>query len=295
MRPSPADQESPPESATLVAIAKNEAPYLLEWITYHLSIGFSRITIYDNESTDGSAALLERIAEADGRVAVRFWASDGLYASPQATAYNDALGAVATAWVMFLDIDEFLVPFRDGSLPAFLRRVPDDAASVHINWRGFGSSGRVDRDYGFVTDAFTRCAHPLWGNNHHFKTIARKKLAREAFIHDIEAESGRRLLSDFMEFETHRRGQSSRIVHDGVQVNHYQCKTFDEFVERMRRGDANFHPAHQLKARDASRERFLQLDMNGDEDTRIAQFQTAHLALFRTLAAAVTTSSETTR
>ncbi len=41
--------------SVLVAIAKNEAPYFLEWIIYHKYIvGFDEIVIYDNDSTDFS-------------------------------------------------------------------------------------------------------------------------------------------------------------------------------------------------------------------------------------------------
>lgn len=270
-------------AVTLVAIAKNEGRYLVEWIAYHLAIGVARIVVYDNESTDGSAALLKHVALLDKRIEARAWTVEDLHASPQTTAYNDALARVATPWVMCLDIDEFLVPFADGSIGAFLDRVPADAASIHVNWKGFGSSGRTDPDYELVTQTFTRTAHPGWGNNHHFKTLARTALVTEAFIHDIETRSGRRLLSDLEEFETASRGLSSRIVHDGIQINHYQCKTLIEFIERMRRGDANYHPDHWLRARDASEARFTHLDHNSDEDLRIAVFADRHMAVHRTL------------
>lgn len=269
---------------TIVAIAKNEGRYLLEWIAYHLSIGVSKLVIYDNESTDGSSTLLKRLALLDKRVETQAWRTADLHASPQTTAYNDAIARVDTPWVMCLDIDEFVVPFADGDIEAFLDRVPADTASVHLNWKGFGSSGRTDPDYPLVTQAFTRAAHAGWGNNHHFKTMARTELVTQAFIHDIETSSGHRLLSDFAPFETVSRGLSSRIVHDGIQINHYQCKTLVEFIARMNRGDANYHPNHRLRQRDASETRFAHLDHNTEEDLRIAAFADRHMACYAALA-----------
>lgn len=272
-------------TATLVAIAKNEGPYLLEWIAHHLAIGFTRILVYDNESSDDTRGLLTGLSARWEQIDTIYWPSANLHLndSPQTTAYNHALKGIWTDWVMFLDIDEYLVPHGDGSLQAFLQRVPDDAASVHINWMGFGSSGLTAADYGFVTQAFTRCAHPLWGNNHHFKSIARADLVERAHIHNVDTKSGRRLLSDLSEFTTVHNGASDRIVHEGIQINHYQCKTFVEFEARMRRGDANYHPRHDLKARDHSLVRFGHLDVNYSEDHVIEQFRAAHLEVYERL------------
>ena len=75
-----------------------------------------------------------------------------------------------------------------------------------------------------------------------------------------------RVLSDFAEFETSSNGMSDRIVYDGIQINHYQSKTYEEFKARMSCGDANYHAGHPLKRRDASYERFLQIDRNEEEN-----------------------------
>ena len=32
----------------IVAIARLESPYIIEWIEYHLKLGFDKIVIYDN-------------------------------------------------------------------------------------------------------------------------------------------------------------------------------------------------------------------------------------------------------
>ena len=35
-------------SSCIVAIAKNEEPYLKEWVEYHFALGFDKIIICDN-------------------------------------------------------------------------------------------------------------------------------------------------------------------------------------------------------------------------------------------------------
>ena len=35
-------------SSCLIAIAKNEEPYLKEWIEYHANLGFDKIIVCDN-------------------------------------------------------------------------------------------------------------------------------------------------------------------------------------------------------------------------------------------------------
>ena len=261
------------ETATLVAIAKNEGPYVPEWIAHHLAVGFSKIIVYDDGSTDDTLDVLKHIARICRAVSVKAVGPIGIDESPQTMSYNDAVREIRTDWTMFLDIDEFLVPYRDYSIGAYLMRAPSDVSSVHVNWRGFGSSGLATKDYDLVVEAFTRCAPPSWSNHYHFKSIARTALIEKVYIHNLDTVSGRRVLSDFGEFETHNNGMSSRIAYDGIQINHYQSKTYEEFKARMERGDANYHPTHDLKRRDGSYDRFSQLDRNEEEDYAASVFK----------------------
>ncbi len=254
------------ETATLVAIAKNEETYIAEWIAHHLAVGFSKIVVYDDGSTDNTLGVLKDISLIYDAVSVKTVGPVGIDDSPQTTSYNDALRDIATDWTMFLDIDEFLVPYRDYSIGAYLMRAPSDVSSVHVNWRGFGSSGLTTRNHDLVVGSFTRCAPANWSNHYHFKSIARTRLIERVYIHNLDTRSGRRVLSDFGDFETLNNGISNRIAYDGIQINHYQSKTFEEFRTRMERGDANYHPTHELKRRNGSYDRFLELDRNEEED-----------------------------
>jgi Glycosyl transferase family 2 len=42
---------------TACTIVRNELPYLIEWIEFHRLVGFHRLVVYDDNSTDGTHLL----------------------------------------------------------------------------------------------------------------------------------------------------------------------------------------------------------------------------------------------
>ena len=50
--------DKPKVFLSVVAIAKNEAPYIKEWIEYHKLVGVERFYFYDNGSTDNTREVL---------------------------------------------------------------------------------------------------------------------------------------------------------------------------------------------------------------------------------------------
>jgi hypothetical protein len=258
-------------ACTLVAIARDEAPYVAEWLAFHLAVGFTRVLVFDHGSRDGTADVVARAARRVPAVSLHPVPADPLR-TPQLAAYAAALPLVETPWVAFLDIDEFLVPWRDGSVSAYLARVPEDVSAVHVNWRSFGSSGLGEPGYGLVTEAFLRCAEPDWAYQAHYKTLARRERIVYANIHEVAVRHGRRTLSDFTDVDPGAIGSADRIAYGGIQLNHYQAKTRSEFDARMRlpRADA------PEVARDEDRDlRFMLLDRNEVEDRAALMFRDA--------------------
>ena len=45
-------------NAIVCAIAKDEDPFLKEWVVYHLILGFDHIIIYDNNSKNSISSIL---------------------------------------------------------------------------------------------------------------------------------------------------------------------------------------------------------------------------------------------
>ncbi|MGE8131230.1 glycosyltransferase family 2 protein [Methylobacterium sp. NPDC080182] len=264
---------------TLIAIARDEGPYIAEWLAFHRAVGFSRILVFDHASADETPAIIARAAAADPAISLHTVAApDGV--APQIAAYTAGMALVSTPWVAFLDIDEFLVPWQDGSLPDYLARVPDDVSAVHVNWRSFGSSGLIAPAYGFVTEAFRRCAPSDWVYQTHYKTLARSEHVRGVQVHEVVLASGRRTLSDFTDVATDTTGMADRTAYGGIQLNHYQCKTWGEFSARMRLPSAGSPRGPRL---DDLALRFSLLDRNEIEDLSASQFSQAMRARWAVL------------
>ena len=71
-------------------------------------------------------------------------------------AYHYALGIsrAATEWVMFADADEFIVLREPITFNEFLANFPSEVSQICVNWRIFGSSGRVEQTDELVIERF---------------------------------------------------------------------------------------------------------------------------------------------
>ena len=96
--------QSPEVHLAVCAIAKNEGPYFTEWIEWHRRQGVERFYIYDNESTDGTQALLKPYIE-QGIVVYQPWPGY----RRQLAAYDHCLAhhRYEARWIAFIDLDEY--------------------------------------------------------------------------------------------------------------------------------------------------------------------------------------------
>lgn len=132
-------------SAYELAIAsmfRNEASYLKEWIEYHRMVGVSHFWLYNDNSTDNWKEILQPYIDV-GLVEVFDWPTPhGIaYFHRQVEAFRDAvqLARGNTAWLALIDIDEFLLPMQNRSVPECLNSHFSHASAVYVNWRNFGT------------------------------------------------------------------------------------------------------------------------------------------------------------
>ena len=121
-------QQNTTPKIKLVAIAKNEAAYLAEWIYHHLYFGIAAIEVHYNGCIDNTL----EVAGVFKKEPVSFINADAVFensrAKPQIEIYRDAFGKAKKEGfdhVMFLDIDEFWVPYDlTTSLPELVQSAP---------------------------------------------------------------------------------------------------------------------------------------------------------------------------
>jgi hypothetical protein len=225
----------PATSVTLCGLARDEGPYLLEWIAWYKLLGIDRIVVYDNGSQDASTEVLPALHRA-GEILLHPW-PDRPGEQPQLPAYRDAVERCSTEWIAFLDVDEFLVLHGHPHLGDLLQSMPAECSAVAFNQRFFGSSGQRSQDDRLVIERFIRTAPPNHPLNSWIKTVARThRITGIVNPHSCQISSG-----FYAEpggspcvLEGHSR---TRDISFGLgQYNHYILKSHDEYLRKRARG-----------------------------------------------------------
>lgn len=129
----------PTKKLCVVATAKNEGIYILEWISYYLSLGVDGIYIYSNGNDDGSSELLKALHNAGF---IRYIENNvTIGCSAQNKAYTHALTInkeiLNYEWSIFIDLDEFIV-FNGHMFSSFIDFLDwhnkKDVHAIALNW-----------------------------------------------------------------------------------------------------------------------------------------------------------------
>lgn len=235
--------------STLVLTVKNEGAFLLEWLAHHRACGFSEVLAFSNDCSDGTDAMLDRLAALGWLTHIR---NDGPHEEgPQWAALKlaDRHPLVRQAdWVLFADVDEFVnIHVGAGRLPDLLAALPE-ADAIPLTWRMFGNAGVIEYQDRPVTETFTQAAPATLGwpwRAQMFKTLFRPSHFRKLGVHrpkspepgrdarwfdgsGREVALGQRLFSDY-------RQDNYRLV----QLNHYALGAAESFIVKCDRGRAN--------------------------------------------------------
>lgn len=224
---------APKHYLTICAIAKNEGPYFEEWIEWHRSLGVEKFYIYDNESTDNTKEILAPYV-ATGLVEYTFW--PGM--KQQLPAYDHCLEKhrLDARWIAVIDLDEFIKPVKDKSIPEFLKRF-EDFSAVEINWLVYGSGGAKTKESGGVMQRFKKHSRPdEWANRHVKSIVNPRRVFSFIGCHEVARINGKTADSHGNVVEKHFRDREPQ--QDVIRVNHYAVKSYEEFLQKRARGRA---------------------------------------------------------
>ncbi|MDZ4393598.1 glycosyltransferase family 2 protein [Cypionkella sp.] len=241
--------------ATALLGVKNEGAFLIEWLAHHRACGFSDFLVYSNDCSDGTDAMLDRLAVMGWLTHIR---NDGPHEEgPQWAMLKaaDKHPLVAKAdWLLFCDIDEFVnIHVGDRSLSALLNALPE-ANAIPLTWRMFGNAGVIEITDQPVTETFTRAAPPSFAwpwRAQLFKTLFRNDgTYRKLGVHRPRSPdparagqarwfdgSGRPLPADFRQARIF--SDYSRNNYQLVQLNHYALGSMQNYLVKADRGRAN--------------------------------------------------------
>jgi len=238
-RPLPPDPSPYPIELAVCAIAKNEARYMLEWIAYHRLVGVQHFLIFDNDSDDGMSDMLERLAQSGFVERVPWPRAPG--PAPQLSAYAEGVKRLRgqAKWIAFIDLDEFLNPLENGSVPSVLADY-EGAGGLVVPWRIFGSSGEVAWRDDLVIRRFTHRAEAENPLNAQVKTIARADCVGDVGVHTPLLARGQ-LVDEFLSVAGAISNPDHHPVPDAKRLvlNHYFGKSWEEWQIKRAKGRAD--------------------------------------------------------
>ena len=219
----------------IVAILKNEEPFLDEWILYHRMLGISHFFLYDDNPSFPLKDFLS--PHADYVTVINWFGMDrafNIMGSNQSKSYLHGLVnyAVEFDWVLFIDGDEFIVLRQHDTIPRFLSEFKDSVA-VSLNWHVFGHNGYYENPEGLITSSLTR---RLKEPNINIKTFNRPEKIVELLSAHYCIVDGLRSDANNRPFRLDLYPGRTDLAH----INHYQCRSFKNWMNRSVRGDVLF-------------------------------------------------------
>jgi len=228
-------------NAVICCIAKGEELYIIEWILYHLAMGFQKIYIYDNNNNRARLPIFLSKQKEFPLIRKKIYIIHFPGKVKQIPAYNHFLKYFSHLWrwVAYLDCDEFITINNPQLLPIrrFLSKFCRQGA-LAIHWRLFGDSGQSKYTPINLTERFTQCETKL---NEHVKCISVcNHIYRMSDPHSPILKKNR-IQHDYLGRITN--GPVNQIgLNDptiGVYINHYFCKSREEWDYKRRRGMAD--------------------------------------------------------
>ena len=221
----------------IVCIAKQEDKYIEEFIKYHLALGFDHIYLYDNEDVPIYYQILKEYS-----LYITFIHMPGKHLNILDIATNieqkcmiqysslihfvkNYIDSENITHVLHIDIDEFVVLKEHENIKTFIQQEIEDNpeyGGAMFMWRWFGDSHISEVSDIPNTIRFTKCSENIESTG---KTLFNKKHGTFLNIHEMKF---------------YKEGMKCKYVPIEMgQLNHYKCKTWEEYKIIRQRGRAD--------------------------------------------------------
>lgn len=259
-----------PFHVSVVAIFRNEAHVMREWLEHYLAMGVDHFYLVDNNSDDGYRAVLAPYLAA-GLVEL-FHCEKENY---QIGAYTELLPALRahTRWIAAFDLDEFVYAPDGRRFAEVLARFAGHEA-VLIPWLSFGSGGHLAQPASVVAGFVRR--GPADVSRSFLKAVSRPAAIVEFCQHNPRTRRGDKVLASGAPF-----GDDSFIALDEERLgsfllinNHYRLQSRSYFT----RVKARRPEVHESAAGGGKQLSFFDLNdqyWNSVVDTRLRDLRAA--------------------
>lgn len=219
--------------------ARDEEDYVIEWVDYHLNIGFDKIIICDNNLEPNKLSpILEKYIK-NGTVEIFDCVG---FNRPQVKLFNMFATQGHYKWCAFIDGDEFItISGHYDSIKDALEECKEDC--LVMNWMVYGTNGIEKKEDKPVIERFPNPIYPsfTFKENMYLKSILRKTKNPHLVYNSPHYPSGCRSYNFGLEEVAPRH---SGMYHfpphfKKIYVRHYTCKSIEEFNAKQKRGWAD--------------------------------------------------------
>ena len=210
----------------ITSIQRDRNPWIVEWLAFHMMMGFDSFHIYAHRCADGMDDTLRRLAR---HYPIEVYPVDSSFYIQQIS-YQQAWNANKDRvdWMAFIDGDEFLFPTQDGDIGQALARYADkDISALAVYWMCYGSSGHIKEPAGLIMENFRRHAETDFASNRHVKSIMRGgRNAQTSRCHVFDTELGT--------FDEQMRPVTEgwtayQPSYEFFRINHYANQSYEYF------------------------------------------------------------------
>ena len=230
-----------------------ENRYLEEWLRHYVSLGVDKIVIFDNNDTQGKYAEnifdIGYVKDCKDNKIIDVYPIPG-EKQAQTRSYNKCYEMYGDKydWLMFFDIDEFLMLEKAKNIKDFLSDTRfNQYEMIHVNWKVYDDNDLVtvvNNDYS-VVKRFTRPCQNRRAVHCELKTIVRGRMKDVRFVKNPHTCDNRifSCCNVLGEQVDSKAAKTIRVIHKEAWLNHYICKTMEEYcyTKLVRRGG---HTAH---------------------------------------------------
>lgn len=215
----------------ITSIQRNRNPWIVEWLAFHLLVGFNRFHLYCHKCDDGMHDTLLKLAR---HLDLHVYAitTDN---KPQLAAYQHAwnLHNAGIDWMAFIDGDEFLFPVRYASMAeALAPYAAEPLSALGVYWICYGSNGHIAEPEGLLMENYPRHSAPDFQPNRHIKMIVKGG-------QPIECRGSHLFATPQGAMDELLRPQVSPVMlnpdwapsHDTFRINHYATQSYSYFKQ----------------------------------------------------------------
>ena len=229
----------PNHRLAVLAVVRNEALSLCEWIAHYKAIGVEWFFIYTNNNSDGTDSLLKWFSTW-APITPIFDAAE-LGVNTQFKAYEHALTLMPEIrlfdWLLIVDADEFLIssPKHDFNLSKQLADAPKDTDSILFPWLWRYWTPHFEYKNDLLSNRF-----PHGGGSDLMKSVSRLSnvISLQEVHHPKLNDMGiyRDLNMNMIPHDALKNSRKS-LPYDAGWIDHFWGKSFEEFIVKKSRGD----------------------------------------------------------